>query len=196
MQKGFGIKICQKQFWQIACGLLFGLIANSAYANSFNIGPYRLGMTNAEAAKIHLSDCKTMLKTIVECKGTVRVLNETRRLTLQFSTRTKKLDHMELIVWQKWKDETVESQIRKDLNIPICHPNMTPDQGETCYKKPRSVQFVRFTPDWGYHRRTGGNNAHYTINAVSGSSNADYFFREIPKLKAREEMVKKFQNGQ
>jgi hypothetical protein len=73
-----------------AIALLFGLIIGaSASATDFNVGPYKLGMTNAQAAKYGLKDCAET-ESEIKCTPLFPAL-DIHRSSITFDRKTKRV---------------------------------------------------------------------------------------------------------
>lgn len=134
---------------------VFLLAANShvgaAALTPFNIGPYRLGMTNAEAAKFGLSNCTPdSIHRFMECDGALQGEFADKPLRLSFDMKTKRLERMKAVFRDWASDDERIPRMRADLKIEPCPPNSgSPTDWylkEECHALPDNYRTIRWDP--------------------------------------------------
>jgi hypothetical protein len=178
-------KHCAMNKYLLAAGLSAALLS-SASAAEFNVGPYKLGMTNAQAAKHGLTDCKETWDAIT-CKPLFPSL-DIHRSSIVFDPKTKRVveivatmthfpfkgmssTHVSTELAQsRYTDEQwfrmaqdMDSLLRKSLRLAPCTSKLmkyddyyTARKTEDCHVLPDQTRTIMF----GYNNTYSGSARH------------------------------------
>lgn len=165
-----------------------------AGAQAFNVGPYRLGMTNAEALEVApLRSCSIGRSGLYECEGSFKVAGVERDVKLAFSPKTKRLEEISMLLEQPLPDSAwAHSGILPLLQMAPCIPRQWhPDYEDFCAVQPRTVRTVYRSKQWKLRGKIW----------VSASSNSDLPKKHAQVLAAEERAnrrmgkLQEFQSG-
>lgn len=171
------------------------LILSPSCAFSFNVDPYHLGMSNKNAAKFGLTNCKEVINTYIECDGTVKVFNKIdNNIKLKFLKSNKSLEEISYSVQSKNSPEQL-TNLYSDLKMIPCQVESSDDGGVTCYKRPFSIRRVAAGISSGNTGFGGsrGYQSRYNVYARNGSSSAIIFFKKKYKSMETKKELNTFQ---
>lgn len=151
-----------------------------AASKDFNIGPYRIGMTNAEASKPGLSNCEPdSIKRFMECDGQLPGEYFKYPIKLYFDMKTKRLERM-TATFRDWRsdDERIPA-MRAALNLGQCPAeSLSPMEDwyskEKCYVRPDQYRSISWDPGKDTRRATYARSI--TVGVVRNSVLVKNFF--------------------
>lgn len=156
-----------------------------AVANaSLSLGPYRVGMSNAEASRLGMTQCKES-SWLIECRARIEVLGKERALHLRFDASRKRLVEVSLdVVGPSWSVQTAR-QILSELKADQCEPSLeeTSIFAVVCYRPPDQVRRVL----WGVN--------HYSVSVRAQDGQALAWFQKRRNLATREQKERAFERG-
>lgn len=137
-------------YQKIIAVLAIGCAAfDSAGANTLNIGPVKLGMTNRQVSEIvRLEDCNPQLTKHVICRTRLSSSVGQQRVTLTFDAQSKKLVKATLEL-DEWKTLDIRlAQLFRDLSIADCPvskrgPGIDRNVTNICLEAPNQVRYIR-----------------------------------------------------
>lgn len=130
--------------------VVLGCNTNAAEITAFNVGPYRLDMTNAEASRYGLYNCSQVSASArMECEARLGGEFAEYPLKLTFEPRTKRLVSVVLRL-RNWKsDDPRIPAMRTALTIGACPAgSLSPKDNwyakEDCYVRPDQYRWIRW----------------------------------------------------
>lgn len=159
-------------------------LASPLAAIAMNLGPYRIGMSNADAKRIGMYQCKES-SWQVECRGALQVLGESRDVKLTFDVKSKRLVDASLsVVGPSWKSETARD-ILAELKASECKSNLEEVEifSVACYGRPNQVRRVV----WSSNR--------YLVSVRGNDGQAAAWFQKQKATSDRKQRESAFEQG-
>ena len=156
----------------------------AASAGSLNLGPYRVGMSNGEASRVGMSQCRESTW-LVECRASIEVLGKARDLQIKFDASRKRLIEASFVVdGPSWSEGTAR-QILSEVNAAQCESGLeeTGIFSVVCYRRPDQVRRVV----WHTHR--------YWVSVRAQDGQAVAWFQKRRSMAAREQRERAFERG-
>lgn len=176
--------------WQFAAIAIATAVACDAHG--FGFGPYRLGMSNAEAKAVGRLDCSSHTTGLVVCKASsIPGIPETEnKVKLTFFAK----DRVEIIEVGYLADRTSVglAKVMSDLHLS-CPSDRMISKGNLdfeCYQRPNtiySVSWVSWEPHTRSERRSGGAYRHWLVWAMPAGNKVDSLLKAEKLRVAREE---------
>lgn len=138
---------------ELFVALAFGFAAaGNASADSFNIGPVKLGMTNRQVSQVvRLENCNSHSSKQITCSARLPSSMGAQSMILTFDSHSKKLVQASLAK-KGWPllDNRV-GQLFRELSIADCPvsrrgPGMGGDITDICLEAPNQVRYIRTGP--------------------------------------------------
>lgn len=115
---------------------LMGALFFSTHAQAFNVGPYRIGMTAAEARKVGIGNCSpdTGNRIVCEVSGEMTALNGVREAKIWFGTN-RRVNEINAVI-----DAATARTIEPQLKMGPCPTKWA--NGPWCYSQPDLVRKI------------------------------------------------------
>lgn len=152
--------------------------------SALNLGPYRIGMSNAEVSRIGMSHCKESTW-LIECRGVLQVLGKARDVALKFDAKRKTLVEVSLVVTGPgWSDGTAR-EILSELAASQCEAGLEEPSifSLACFSRPDQVRRIV----WHTHR--------YWVSVRGHDGQAAAWFKNKQTTSARSRREHAFEQG-
>jgi hypothetical protein len=142
-------------------------------AQSFSIGPLKIGMTNAEViARVPLTDCKQIEQKMV-CAGKISTKTISEIGVLTFDRRSKRLERVDLRLMDWASDDPRLATLFTELNFSPCKPSNRYREldwyvKDECIEAPDQLRQVLWDPGHTQFRRTVVRSIRITITHIPG----------------------------
>ncbi|MES2784741.1 MAG: hypothetical protein V4684_04705 [Pseudomonadota bacterium] len=171
-----------------------GLSLAHAGEPTMRIGPYFLGMSNAQASKAGISGCKDVTSGTIRCEGSVQALGIGRPIKIDFDARTKQIEAMEVVVGIANRGQEAFADLARDLQLGACPANRTEDGGWTCFSRPYNVRAVHYN-NGSSAKRWQSNGPFFLVMARTKAHVARVFFDAKPRERRKQDKLKDFSQG-
>ena len=153
-------------------------------APSLSLGPYRVGMSNSEASRLGMSQCKE-ITWLVECRASIQVLGQARDVHLKFDASRKRLVEASLVVSGPSWSEAMARQILSELGASQCERGLeeTSIFAVECYRRPDQVRRIV----WHTNR--------YWVSVRGRDGQALAWFKKTQASATRERRESAFEQG-